>query len=365
MKKRIKSIDIFRGSSMLWMFLAHLQAWWIRDEDRAYYLLTFAIFDVIGAAGFIFIAGVSTAISYQNRLKKYENKEPPKSKIIRNEYVFRAFFILIIALIYNSMTAIGLQDPLRIWTWFVLLTIAISLFLCWPLLKLRKEIRILIGFGIWILHRILVSFLEPYEDVYSYYGILYFILYHTPDLNPILAFFPFLVFGTVVGETIHEIYSIEDLNMRKQWIKKRLIAPLLFFGGILIMFGIVYDFPEFFQHRTFPWLFYSLGIQLCFLAMLFLGEEFLFSHIEKSYKFLFYFSYYSLTVFLSHYLLFFLFSRELSLIRIWATILIVTILVGLVLRIIYKLLGSKASLKNHIGRWSLELAQIIENQKRD
>jgi len=71
--QRFKSIDIFRGLCMSWMFLGHLIGWWIKPEFIWLESLAFSIFDPIGASGFLFISGVSMALSYRNRMYRVES----------------------------------------------------------------------------------------------------------------------------------------------------------------------------------------------------------------------------------------------------------------------------------------------------
>jgi len=155
--KRLNSIDIFRGISLFWMFLGHLLNWWLIDQDSWLYHFIFNMLDPIGSSAFIFIAGISTVIALRARFSKAELTENYTKKIIRREYFFRALLILLIALIYNVSIAIALFNPLYIWTWFVLLTIAISLLIAWPLYKISIYFRIIIGivsiFYIWNCYR--------------------------------------------------------------------------------------------------------------------------------------------------------------------------------------------------------------------
>ena len=363
--KRLKSIDTFRGLSMLWMLVAHLLHWWLKPEDLWIYDIIWAIFDVIGAAGFLFIAGVSTAISFRNRYYKAESSDNYNSHMIKVEYMFRAFCILLLALVYNSFLAIATRNPLFIWTWFVLLTAAISLYMAWPLLKTSKLLRIFIGAIIWILNQYLLAFLTVYKGQLNIYGILYYILYHTIELDPILSFFPFFLFGTVVGEVVFEVYRIENQNYRISALKNKLIFPLFIIGAILIIFGILFEFPTFIQHRTLPWMIYSLGVELIFFSILISAEEFLIGETKRNYNFLYFFSYYSLTIYLSHNLLYFLFLYQLNAFNIWFYILPTIIITSLVLRVIYKKLGRKASVKQTIGRLASGLAIVIEEKKRN
>ena len=101
------------------------------------------IFDPLGASGLLFISGVSITLSYRNRLSKINTSKDYTSRRVRNSYFIRAFIILVIALIYNSLIAIALRDPVWIWTWFVLLNAAISMIITWPLYKTSKITRII------------------------------------------------------------------------------------------------------------------------------------------------------------------------------------------------------------------------------
>ena len=86
--KRLNSIDTFRGISILWMFLGHLLNWWLIDPDSWLYNFTFNIVDPIGSSAFIFIAGVSTAISLRIRYLRAEISEKYDVKTISREYLY-------------------------------------------------------------------------------------------------------------------------------------------------------------------------------------------------------------------------------------------------------------------------------------
>ena len=360
--KRIKSIDILRGLSMTWMMIGHLLAWWIRDKDRWFYLLTFDIFDPIGAAAFLLVAGISSAISYNNRIAKIEISDGYTKNAIRNEYFLRAFFVLIVALIYNVFIAIGTSDPYMIWTWFILLTVAISLFIGWPLLKTPKLFRILLGAIFWLIHLVLFEILYPFRGDSNYYGLLYHILYNKWSLDPILPMFPFFLFGSVLGELLFDIYHIENQKEKKLALMKKFLLPLMIIGPILIIccVSIASTIPK---NRSYIWLIYSLGIQLTLLSVLLFFEEFIFYKTEKSYKFLFYYSYYSLVIYLAHNALYFLFYRQLNKFEIWIYIAGTFIIIGLIFSFIYKKWGYRASLKTQLGKLASGLAKKIEEKK--
>ncbi|MFX0072906.1 MAG: hypothetical protein ACFFAO_17655, partial [Candidatus Hermodarchaeota archaeon] len=86
---------------------------------------------------------------------------------------------------------------------------------------------------------------------------------------------------------------------------------------------------------------------------------------EKSYKFLFYFSYYSLTIYLVHYLLFFIpLHQQLNAINFWFFFLPIFVLIGLLLRQLYNKYKAKIALKTLISVVSMWLTLMIEKRKR-
>ena len=360
---RFKSIDIFRGVCMGWMFLGHLLEWWIKPEYA--YVNNFAhiILDSVGASGFLFISGVSIALSYRNRIYKIEVlKEYTKTRV-RNSYLLRALFLLIIAIFYNLSIALAINDLSYIWSWFVLLTASISLIIAWPLLKLSKYIRIGIGLSIWILNQFLFEFLVTYNGQVNIFGGVFYLLYNKPHLDPILTFFPFFLFGTVLGDLISNFKFDNTEPNRKKTLS--IVKKYLIIGLILIIIGLFIEIPDFLARSSLSWSIYSLGIQLTLLMTLFIFEILFGDHIKKNYKFLFYFSYYSFTVYLTHNLLHFLFLEQLDYISIWFAILITFLMFGLLLKVIYRYWKGLFSIKIQLGRLSSYLADKIEIRRKD
>jgi len=354
--KRLKSIDIFRGIGMVYIIVGHMIDWWTRPEDDFLFYIYVSLFSAIGAAGFVFISGVSTALSYRNRLVKAKTLDDYNNKIIKKEYLFRAFLVLILGLIYNSIVAIEFLDPLLIWKWFIILTVAVCLFMAWPFLKTSKLFRLLVGAIVWIVNQFVLVFLLPFEEQTNFFGVIFFILYNSLDQNPILSFFTFFLIGTVIGDIIYDIYLVDDEIARKRAIKQKILVPSLIFGIAMIMFSFWFLLPNLFTEKILTiktniwWLIYSLGIELILILILLSIEEFELIKTEKSYRFLYYFSYYSLTLFLVQNINFFLFYALLNRYNIWLFIVVTVILYGLLLRFLYKKLGPQYSLKFQIGR---------------
>jgi len=357
--KRLKSIDTFRGLSMFWMFIGHLQNWWLKDSDIWLYNLTFKIVDPIGSSAFIFIAGLTTVLSLRQRFIKANIAEDYNIQKIRMEYFFRAFLIFTLAILYNLSIAIGLLNPLWIWTWFVLLTVSVSLIIGWFLMKLSIWIRIVTGFIIWVLNQVLLILLLPYQNQLIIFGILFHIFYHRLDLDVILSFFPFFLFGTVLGEILFKIYRINDKGLLRKTLKKNFILPTFISGLVFILIGIFVFFPNFLINRRFSWIIYTLGIDLTLFSILFIFEEYKAFKLKRSYHFLFFYSYYSLTIYLTHNMLFFLFYKQLNAVNIWIYILITVSLTGLLFKILYVKFGPKFSVKVQIGRFAKSLSERI------
>ena len=361
--QRLKSIDIFRGICMFWMILAHLIDWWLRSEYYWLHSVTVMIFDPFGASGFLFVSGVSIALSYRNKLRKVKSDEDFTLRTVRNTYLIRALIILIIALIYNSFIALSLMDPSWIWTWFVLLTAAISLFIAWPLLKTSRLLRIFIGCCFWIANPFIISILLPFEGTLSLNGILYHIFYNGIGQVPFIVFFPFFLFGTVIGDTLFDVYQMDpsEAGLRKTFGYKYL-GPTIGIGIILIIFGVFFEYPNFLKRESFSWVFYSLGIDVVFISILLFIETFDVLKTKKSYKLFFYYSYYSLTIFLAHNILHFLFLEQLDAMSIWLFTVGTFIFMTIILRIIYKKWRELASLKIQIGKLGSGITKKIEER---
>ncbi len=361
--ERLKSIDIFRGLCMAWMILSHLIDWWLISEYSWVKSFTSMILDPIGASGFLFISGVSITLSYRNKKNNTNKSEDYNPRMIRNAYLLRAFFIFVIAIIYNISISLSLNDLTWIWTWFVLLTAAISLFITLPLLKTSRIFRIIFGLIFLILNQIIVSILLPYEGESNLVGLLFHILYHDIHQDPILIFFPFFLFGTVIGDTLFNALFLDQYEkILKRSLRYRCLLSFMVIGIFLIISGVLFNFPKFLNRRTFSWIIYSLGIDVVLLSIFLFFELFEIIKTNRSYKFLFFYSYYSLTIYLCHNLLYFLFFQQLDVFNIWFFITGAFIFIGILMRAIYKTWEGKASIKVQIGILSLGFAMKIEKR---
>ncbi|MFX1236525.1 MAG: heparan-alpha-glucosaminide N-acetyltransferase domain-containing protein [Promethearchaeota archaeon] len=366
--RRLKTIDILRGLSMLWMFLGHLLDWWLLYNDRLLYTTAFSLFDVIGAGAFILVSGISTTLSYRTRLKKLEHLGANSKRIVRNEYLLRASLILIVSIIYNIPIALYTLNVFNVWIWYVLLTIAVSLFLGRPFLRTNKFLRIIAAIGIIVANQVFISFIHSHEGEANGLGFIFHIFYNGyPIMDPLLTFFPFFLVGSALGDLIHDIYLIENKNMRRIRIKNHILYPFSALGIALVVIGVTYSYPDFLNAvvRSFSFILYSLGFQMILFSFLLLIEEFELIKTKKSYRFLYYFSYYSLSIFLIHNLLYFVFYHQLSASIVLFFIAGTVVLVWLLLKFIHKKFGKKVSLKALISRLAVEGARRIEMRSRN
>ena len=361
--QRIKSLDTFRGFIMLAMVWVHLCDWWLHEDYNWFSNAILPIFKLIFGPGFLLLAGVSISLSYRKNLIKITTSDNFNYNILKREYFFRAAFILIVALGYNSFVALGSMDPLNVWKWFMLLTMSISLFIAWPLLKAPKYIRLVLAVVIWILNYFIFNYLLPYQWQINVNGIIYYFLYNSIDLIPFPHYISFLLIGTIVGEVIFDIYQIDNQKERKLLLKKKITVPSLSLGVPLIIVSVILDSQLSLERTSFIWILFAMGINLILLSA-FLGFEDFKRRINKRrLKFLFYYSYYSLTVYLVHNILYFFFLDLLNLFYFWIFVTLTCFFFGLVLRLIHNKYGSKFSIKIQVGRLSSELAKRLEKMK--
>ncbi len=293
--RRINSVDTVRGFSMFLMVFGHLLLFWLRPEDAWLQFWLYAFLKPLGATGFLFVSGVSAALSFRNYQTTVKDSDTISMKTVRNIYLLRATFILIIAFIFNLINALAWGGS--IWEWNALQTIGFSLILAWPLLKTSKLFRILLGFLMIIGNQLILAMLLPYNGDISLFGVLFYILFFPLDQYVILIYLGIFVIGSAIGEYIYKINIIEDKNERKYRFKNKLLIQLLLIGISLIAFGIFYEFPNFLIFNTIPSISFAIGLILTILSISMLIEVLEKIKTTKSYKYFFYYSYYSFTIF--------------------------------------------------------------------
>ena len=364
--ERIKSIDIFRGICILNFMMVHYLVSWLPYNQLWAFDAYWAYFDMMGACAFLFISGIGIMLYYKNKMKKVEDSVESFSKTtLRHEYLLRGIFVLIISFIYNIAQSIFFSDATWLWRWDVLQAIAISILLAWPLLKLSKKSRILIGVIFMVLNYFIYDLLLSHEGQVSVFGTIYFLLYNEKNMaeNPFLpSFFIFLI-GTVIGELFFEFSKMENDLERKKSIKINVLFKSIVLGIGLIVFGVWFNYPDFIDNRSFSWWIYVLGFDIVIISLLYSIEKLLFANYTRRHRFLYYFSYYSLTIFIFHALLAFAFFQLLSISdTFWVVYITTVILFGVIAKFAHDRWGWKSSIKNIIGRASSFIAIKIDRK---
>ncbi|MFW9948094.1 MAG: heparan-alpha-glucosaminide N-acetyltransferase domain-containing protein [Candidatus Odinarchaeota archaeon] len=362
--ERIRALDTIRGACMWIMIYGHMIEWWLRPEDYWLRQWLFAFLESIGATGFLFISGASAALAFRSNEIKLQALNDFNKFLVRDVYFLRAIIILLIGFIYNFFVAVLWGgDITDLWSWLVLQTIGFSLILTWPFMRTAKTFRLFFGILIFVLNYVILGILLPYQEQPNFGGIMFHVLYNPLTQYPILMYFSVFLIGTVVGEIISDINTVEDQNERKLLFKKKFIIPTSIFGTILLVFGIINFFPDFLFFNTISAFAYSLGIILIVLSFFTAIQIFELIKTKKSYRYLFFYSYYSFTVYLGHNVLYFLFVDQLTVVTIWFAIIGGSILFGFLFRAMYQKLGAKASLKTGIGALSFIIATKFSKKK--
>ncbi len=334
---------------------------WIRPEDFWLKFWLYAFLAPIGATGFLFISGVSATLAYKNNLQT----QKLQMKTMRNVYLLRTLFILIIALFFNFSVAMvfGGGNLADIWSWNALQTIAISLLLAWPLLKTSKILRLCIATLAIILNQVLLTILSPYNGQSSFLGIAYHVLFNPIDTYVILNYYGIVLIGSVMGDYIFDLRNANNHKKKEFFFTNRAIIYSFFIGISVFIFGILFLFPNFITFNSISSVLYALGIIIATLAVLIVIEILEVIKTKKSYRFLYFYSYYSFTIFLGHNVLLVLFMQQLNAyFTIWVAVVAFNIILGWLLKTMHNKLGIRASVKAGISILSAFIAMKIEKK---
>jgi len=362
MKKRIGCIDFFRGICIIWILFGHLFVWWMDYSIVPFFYDTIVpIFEPLGAAGFLFISGVSLQFSYTKKLNESFEQKKRSNRVLRNTYFIRASILLIIALFFNLGTYIQEPGLSNIFSWWILFTISITLFLYWPLLKLSKKTRFITATSILIFNPIIKFMLQTFSTSNSIVNVFYQLLYPLDDRqNPLIPFLPFFIYGSCFGDLIKEIdFNRKDDN--KHFLKKYSL-PLIVISVALLLFGILFQFPMFILRNSFLWVIYSLGLIILTFTSLITFEKFEIINFDSQYNFLFYYSYYSFSIYLSGFLLMLIPVPALNLVNFWFFYFITMALFTIIVILIYDKIKALFSVKYLMSRASEFLALKIEEK---
>ncbi|TFG00956.1 MAG: DUF1624 domain-containing protein [Promethearchaeota archaeon] len=375
MDKRLHSLDFLRGACIIWMLFQHITLWLANANAFPLLDLIVNIFDGFGSGAFLFVSGLGITLSHRKKYQKTFSKQDNIYKKLRLKYFLKAILLLVLSFGFNLFIyfVVSGQDPTVIWIWFILQTLPISMILAWPLLNRNKYYKILAALSSLILYQILISFLYPFKAEYNHpLFIIQFILFNGDHLSPILGFFPFFIIGAFFGDIIHEHYNNPIINNPNLTFFKKRIIPLFLIGTSLILAGIFLippgiismgDKSFLFSFRSISWLTYSLGMLINAYTLMLTIEKSQFLKINEKYRFVYYFSYYSLSIFLLHYIfdIFFIPALDLWLVFIFWSMIVLG--VGLVTKGIHGLIGNHFSLKHQLGVAANLIANLIYKEE--
>ena len=368
MKNRLGSIDLFRGLCITWMIITHTIEWWTISKFSYEIRLITMVVDAMGAGGFLFISGMSLTLSYHKKREITQNTHEYNYRQLRLEYFLRALFIFSVGTFYNIFLMIRLWNILIMWEWFILQTLPFSIMLMWPLLRYNIGFKVIIAALLLILDYFLYNLVSSFANEFSNpYGIIYFIVYNGHQFSPILGFFPFFIIGSIIGDTIHNNYFNfeKKIDIKNNQLIRKFFLPLMIIGICLILIGYFVIHPGILKKNQLSWLLYAAGIQLIIFSALFTIEKLVSITFNNRYRFFYYFSYYSFSIFLLHYPIYFLFLDSLTLSQYFLLIPFLVILIGIGLKAIYHKLGQLFSLKAQISRLVTKTAFLIEGKLND
>lgn len=343
------------------MVYGHMLQFWIRPEDFWLKYWLYAFLAPIGATGFLFISGVSSTLAYKSNLQN--QKLLPQT--MRNAYLLRAFFILVIALFFNLGVSLVFNggNLADIWCWNALQTIAISLLMAWPFLKTSKLLRLSVGILAILLNQVLLTTLTPFIGQSNLLGISYHILFNKIDDYVILNYFGVVLLGSVMGDYLYDLKNGNHVNKKESLFQNKAVIYSLLIGLSIAIFGILLAFPNFIIFNSLSSSFYALGIVIAFLAVNIIIEILEVIKTKKSYRFLYFYSYYSFTIFLGHNVLLILFIGQLNAYwSIWVAVIVFNIIITWLLKTAHNKLGIKVSVKAGISILSGYLALKIEQR---
>jgi len=371
--RRIKSVDAFRGYCILAMIIWHTSYWWASPLHSWALILLRLTTEVVGAAGFLFVSGISAVLSIRRGMDKVKSDPNYSKHNFIKEYYYRSFIFFLLAVIYNAITVVYIAGLLGLWSWYILFIIGFCLLIAYPLIKLPKIVRLILAIFILLISYPVFDILESLRDTNLFWELIYHFIFFPSHEYPILPFFTNFCLGTIVGDIFYEIYSIEEVNLRKTQIKKKIVRNFALLGTIIIIASILSNI-FIFQHDITTWrttetmgivlgvdrsvltlMLWVIGCDLVLFSLLTYLHEFKFTP-EWRHRFLFYFSYYSLTLYFLHDIAAPIFWNRLDIYSIWIPVAITVMVFWYISKIMYEKLGPKLSVKMNLSKVATYLA---------
>lgn len=381
--RRIHTIDILRAIAILLMILAHVYDNWLEPDSWWIGAFSYIILSPLGVPGFVFCSGLSFGFSWDKNLQKNM-----KRKHNVHYSLSRTYIILGISVGYNlAGVLIHGQHWTNLWFWYILQTIAISRLISVLLIRLSKIQRVITSIIIIIFTHFLYFSLLGCQSESLGCKFLYWFAFNTVNADSIFFFFPFFLLGTVFGEIMSEF--------RKVGISKRALQRWMLFGLTVTVAGVlsglslsgynfgweklieginthpavnVSQFPLFLTRNSYAWILYSLGILVLAMSILYyLFDYRAIKHGESKvahglFIILGPFGKYSLTIYLTHYVLHIM---PINLTYHWILIayIVFCAIIWLLTYAIENLSSGKVSIEFLVGYYSKEIHRWIMKRK--
>lgn len=333
---RVKTLDIMRGTSILLMILAHTFHYWLNSSNTWVEGVLFLILNVMGNNGFVFVSGMGFAFSWSRNEEKNMSRKQNLQKSLS-----ATFSLFALALVFNGVLTIAEGTGLAgLWKWDLFLCLATSRLMSTFLIKFSKRIRFMVGVVVLLATPLLLWWVYPGTPIYfnwltprptqtSFTSALNYLLFNpAPNQDNLLVFFPFFIWGTIIGQSMQEITRIHNKLPVEGSINKKVISRIkkwLLLGVILIVVGVIsglrgtpYDYgyytlqmmnnspyinlttlPIFLVTSTFPWVLYCAGIEIIIAALLLYYKDL--KNQPQGVGFLVLYGNFSLTIYLSHH----------------------------------------------------------------
>lgn len=220
--RRIESLDVTRGLSMILIILLHYALPWFHENSVFIAGVGQLLLEFFGPSMFIILSTITVVFNIKRK------QETSSKNAIKKNTFMRAFMIIVIGFIYSMFS-------LHIWTWNILIFIGFGQIFTFYALKLEKLPRIIIG----ILILITSEFIREFFWVTQNDNVLCYIMNlllssPSPDIT-ILPWLAVCFIAPVFGEMLYELWKKGTDDSYRELFKK-----FIMWGTILLFLGILF-----------------------------------------------------------------------------------------------------------------------------
>ncbi len=220
--RRIESLDMARGLSMIFIIVLHYAIPWFHENSFFIAGIGQLLLEFFGPSMFIILSTLAVVFNIKRKEQSWSEKK------IRNNTFMRALMIIVIGFIYSMFS-------LYIWAWNILIFIGFSQIFSYYALKLEKVPRIIIGIIILLASEFVREFfwVTQNDNVLCY--IMNFLLSsQSPDIT-ILPWLAVCFIVPVFGEMLYDLWNKGTADSYRDLFKK-----FMMWGFILIILGVFF-----------------------------------------------------------------------------------------------------------------------------